>query len=53
MQEETDSWHRLTTAIGLILDAAEGGRHDVAATASSAIAWSGSSTPSSAIISSG
>ena len=24
MQEETDSWHRLTTAIGLILDAAEG-----------------------------
>jgi len=24
MQDETDSWHRLTTAIGLILDAAEG-----------------------------
>jgi PadR family transcriptional regulator, regulatory protein PadR len=25
MQEETDSWHRLTAAIGLILEAAEGG----------------------------
>src|SRR5215218_5112397 len=24
MQEETDSWHRLAAAIGLILDAAEG-----------------------------
>jgi len=24
MQEEADSWHRLTVAIGLILDAAEG-----------------------------
>jgi PadR family transcriptional regulator, regulatory protein PadR len=24
MREETDSWHRLTVAIGLILDAAEG-----------------------------
>jgi DNA-binding PadR family transcriptional regulator len=24
MHEETDSWHRLTTAIGLILEAAEG-----------------------------
>jgi len=24
MQEETDSWHRLTIAIGLILDAGEG-----------------------------
>ena len=26
MQQETASWHRLTAAIGLILDAAEGGR---------------------------
>ena len=26
MQEETASWHRLTNAVGLILDAAEGGR---------------------------
>ena len=24
MQEETDSWHRLTTAVALIIDAAEG-----------------------------